>query len=99
MRDTLHKDLALYRKLWLRAGNPGNDFDRLVRKMPIPTASKWECLEVPADKFLQMLEVAPGAIAKMSMIEEFISTCRQYLRGTTQEDKPQVRAPRALCVP
>lgn len=57
--------------------------------MPIPTASKWECMDEACRKFLATFEVneARRGIG-VTMIEEFVTRARELLRGTSDEALP-----------
>lgn len=89
-RDMLHKNTPFWRKVWLRAMQPANVFDRCIARMPVPTASKWECMDEVCRLFLQTYEVDESMRGfGVTMIEEFVKYARGILRGHGDAARPQ----------
>ena len=95
LRDTIHRDLQLFRKMWEDA--PHLDplaFQLGLASMPIPCDGKWECEEVACDKFINLLDLPRDLndnlrprIGSVSMMETFIHHVRMLLRGTDNNEK------------
>ena len=92
LRYVIHKDPEFWRGVWRDSGaktGPVDVYNRCLASMPIPTASKWECMDEACRKFLATFEVneARRGIG-VTMIEEFVTRARELLRGTADEALP-----------
>lgn len=92
LRYVIHKDPEFWRGVWCDSGaktGPVDVYNRCLASMPIPTASKWECMDEACRKFLATFEVneARRGIG-VTMIEEFVTRARELLRGTADEALP-----------
>lgn len=89
-RDMLHKNTPFWRKVWVRAMQPLQVFNRCIARMPVPTSSKWECMDEACNLFQQTYEVDEGTQGfGVTMIEEFVKYARDILRGHADESRPQ----------
>ena len=92
LRYVIHKDVPFWRRVWCDSGaktGPVGVFNTCLASMPIPTSSKWECMDTACSKFLATFEVneVRNGIG-VTMIEEFVTRARELLRGTSDEALP-----------
>ena len=93
LRYIIHKDVPFWRGVWIDSGartGPVTVYNSSLATMPIPTSSKWECMDTASSKFLATFEVSEARKGMgVTMIEEFVHRARELLRGTTDVAMPQ----------